>query len=49
MPGGQPGAERENHAEHNGQQAIMNELEPGMGNEGNRCWGIVKEQGRRTI
>lgn len=43
MPGGQPDAENENHAEHNGQQAVMNEQEPGMGNDGNRWWGIVKE------
>ncbi|KAL8158439.1 hypothetical protein AgCh_002934 [Apium graveolens] len=41
--GNQPGAENENHAEHNGQQAVMNEQEPGMGNNGNRWWGIVKE------
>lgn len=42
MPGGQPGAENENHIEHNG-QAVLNEQEPGMGNDGNRWWGIVKE------
>lgn len=43
LAGGQPGAENENHAEHNGQQAVINEQEPGMGNDGNRWWGIVKE------
>lgn len=43
MPGGQPGAENENHVEQNGQPAVMDEQEPGMGNDGNRWWGIVKE------
>ncbi|XP_017226508.1 uncharacterized protein LOC108202561 [Daucus carota subsp. sativus] len=43
LAGGQPGAENENHAENNGQQAVMNDQEPGIGNDGNRWWGIVKE------